>query len=130
MALNFIEKILVYKTEKKRIYFATQEKLEEKFDFLLKKIDGESMKNNLLSHVKYIDVDSFTSPPPPRKGLSLKLLFLLPGNLGSWNSVCKLILTLLEEIWTNKFESPDPPPTRRKKEIGLSLKLDFYFQAT
>ena len=43
----------------KRMNFATQEKLEEKFEFLIEKIDGENKKDKLLSNVKYIDIDNF-----------------------------------------------------------------------
>ena len=49
--------------------------------------------------------------PPPRIGLSLKLALLLPGNPGSWNSVCKLISTQIEEKINrnNWVTSPLPP---------------------
>ena len=43
----------------KRINFATQEKLEAKFDLLIEKIDGENKKDKLLGNVKYIDIDNF-----------------------------------------------------------------------
>ena len=43
----------------KRINFATQEKLEEKFDFLIEKIEGENKKVKLLGNIKYIDIDNF-----------------------------------------------------------------------
>ena len=35
----------------KRMDFATQEKLEEKFKFLIEKIDGDNKKDKLLSDV-------------------------------------------------------------------------------
>ena len=43
----------------KRMNFATQEKLEEKFEFLIEKIDGENKKDKLSGNVKYIDIDNF-----------------------------------------------------------------------